>query len=307
MRNVHTIAKISLEKGELVWILTNPKFYKETNVEDKVLKPEGDIKWFFQQHAIQIVHDEKNKDGRLRVMLFDNHTANRRPVKWFDKEKKSNIMFFTIDEKNMTVRQDKYISVPLSVTRSNEEYDTKTGKVFAMCANLKPPIDGYNGKIYEIDYNTGEITNEFSSELDYFSAHSIEFNINDMAKPLDFSKDMVVGELYAPVKAEGNAEDFTKLLDFDDIENNDDKPQICMYGELLQIRALDHTLEKIYLYNENDTYIQDFTDSEQTIEVFGTQHYYMSMPLMAIAHGNYKLAIKHNGKLYDTHKYINIF
>ena len=176
-----------------------------------------------------------------------------------------------------------------------------------MCANLKPPIDGYNGKIYEIDYNTGEITNEFSSELDYFSAHSIEFNINDMAKPLDFSKDMVVGELYAPVKVEGNAEDFTKLLDFDDIENNDDKPQICMYGELLQIRALDHTLEKIYLYNENDTYIQDFTDSEQTIEVFGTQHYYMSMPLMAIAHGNYKLAIKHNGKLYDTHKYINIF
>lgn len=49
-----------------------------------------------------------------------------------------------------------------------------------MCANLKPPIDGYNGKIYEIDYNTGEITNEFSSELDYFSAHSIEFNINDI-------------------------------------------------------------------------------------------------------------------------------
>ena len=38
MRNVHTIAKISLEKSELVWILTNPKFYKETNVEDKVLK-----------------------------------------------------------------------------------------------------------------------------------------------------------------------------------------------------------------------------------------------------------------------------
>ena len=42
-------------------------------------------------------------------------------------------------------------------------------------------------------------------------------------------------------------------------------------------------------------------------DIFGTQHYYMSMLLMAIAHGNYKLAIKHNGKLYNTHKYINIF
>lgn len=37
-------------------------------------------------------------------------------------------MFFTIDEKNMTVTQDKYIPVPLSVTRSNEEYDTRQEK-----------------------------------------------------------------------------------------------------------------------------------------------------------------------------------
>ena len=307
MRNVHTIAKIGLENGNLIWILTNPKFYKDTEVEDKVLKPQGDIKWFFQQHAIQIVHG-KEKDDKLHVMLFDNHTANRRPVKWFDKEKKSNIMFFAIDEKEMTVAQENYLPIPLSVTRSNEEYDTETGKVLAMCANLKPPIDDYNGKIYEIDYNSGKILNEFSSKLDYFSAHSIDFNIIDMSKPLDLSKDMVIGELYEPERTDTNPEQFLNMLSLvDDIEDDDDKPQLCMYGELLQVRALDHTLEKIYVYNDKDTYTQDFTDTEQTIEVFGTQHYFMSMPLMKVKHGEYKVAIQFKGNIYDTQKYINIF
>ncbi len=307
MRNVHTIAKIGLANGNLIWILTNPKFYEGTDVENKVLKPQGDIKWFFQQHAIQIVHN-KEKDGKLHVMLFDNHTANRRPVKWFDKEKKSNIMFFAIDEKEMTVTQEKYLPIPLSVTRSNEEYDTETGKVLAMCANLKPPIDDYNGKIYEIDYNSGEILNEFSSKLDYFSAHSIDFNIIDMAKPLDLSKNMVAGELCEPERADTNSEQFLNMLSLaDDIEDDDDKPQLCMYGELLQVRALDHTLEKIYVYNDRDTYIQNFTDTEQTIEVFGTQHYFMSMPLMNIKHGEYHIAIQFKGNIYDTQKYISVF
>lgn len=307
MRNVHTIAKISLKDESIVWLLTKPKFYKNTDVEDKVLKPKGDIKWFFQQHAIQIVHG-KEKDGKLHVMLFDNHTANRRPVKWFDKEKKSNIMFFAIDEKEMTVMQEQYLPIPLSVTRSNEEYDAETGKVLAMCANLKPPIDDYNGKIYEIDYNSGEILNEFSSKLDYFSAHSVEFNIADMAKPLDLSNDMIVGELCEPVREDTNSEQFKNMLSFiDDIEDGDDKPQLCMYGELLQIRALDHMLEKIYLYNDKDTYIQDFTDTEQPLEVFGTQHYFMSMPLMKVKHGEYNVAIQFKGNIYDTQKYISVF
>ena len=89
MRNVHTIAKIHLEKREIVWLIAKPKFYKGTNVEDKVLKPVGEHNWFFQQHGIQIVHDETDNDPyTLRLMLFDNHTANRRPVKWFDGEEK---------------------------------------------------------------------------------------------------------------------------------------------------------------------------------------------------------------------------
>ena len=61
---------------------------------------------------------------------------------------------------------------------------------------------------------------------------------------------MIVGELCEPVREDTNSEQFKNMLSFmDDIEDGDDKPQLCMYGELLQIRALDHMLEKIYLYN----------------------------------------------------------
>ena len=119
---------------------------------------------------------------------------------------------------------------------------------------------------------------------------------------------MIVGELCEPVREDTNSEQFKNMLSFmDDIEDGDDKPQLCMYGELLQIRALDHMLEKIYLYNDKDTYIQDFTDTEQPLEDFGTQHYYMSMPLMKVKHGEYNVAIQFNGNIYDTQKYISVF
>lgn len=169
MRNVHTIAKINLAKREIVWLIAKPKFYKDTNVEDKVLKPVGEHDWFFQQHGIQIVHDETDTDpSKLRVMLFDNHTANRRPVKWFDKEEKSYVVFYTIDEINRTVTQDARFQTPLSVTRSNSEYEPDGQLVKAMCAHFKPPVDGYDAKIYEFDYNTKECINEISCVTDFF-------------------------------------------------------------------------------------------------------------------------------------------
>lgn len=46
MRNIHTIAKISLKDNELIWIIANPRFYKKTEQKDKVLKPAGHIDWF---------------------------------------------------------------------------------------------------------------------------------------------------------------------------------------------------------------------------------------------------------------------
>lgn len=298
MRNVHTIAKIHLEKREIVWLIAKPKFYKGTNVEDKVLKPVGEHNWFFQQHGIQIVHDETDNDPyTLRLMLFDNHTANRRPVKWFDGEEKSYVNFYTIDEKKRTVRQDNRFETPLSITRSNSEYDPDNRVVRAMCAHFKPPVDGYNAKIYEFDYDTKECINEISCVTDYFSAHTFDFNIPAMSKPLP-EGNMMLGSLVPPVKLENMPYELEKA----EIMTHEvsEALKFRRYGDLIQVYAVDHDLEKIYLYNNDTTYVQDFTNTTQPLKVFKTQTYFVSMPLNDIPAGSYKLAVQYLSKTYKT-------
>lgn len=299
MRNVHTIAKINLPKREIVWILTNPEFYKGTNVEDKVLKPEGEIAWFFQQHGIQIVHDETDKDpNTLRVMLFDNHTANRRPVEWFDGVEKSNVMFFTIDEANRTVRQDKVFETPLSITRSNSEYYPEKGRVMAMCAHFKPEVDGYKAKLYEFDYNTGKCINEMSCKTDYFTAHSFDFNVKAMSAPLNQDKPQIVGTLINPVKLDTLPEELKNAQAV--TEEIMSELKFRRYGDILQISAVDHDLQKIYMYSDKNIYMQDFTDTEQPLKVFKTQRYFVNMPMMDMQPDTYKIAVQYLSKTYTT-------
>ena len=298
MRNVHTIAKINLKKREIVWLIAKPKFYKGTNVEDKVLKPVGEHDWFFQQHGIQIVHDETDNDPyTLRLMLFDNHTANRRPVKWFDGEEKSYVNFYTVDEKKRTVRQDNRFETPLSITRSNSEYDPDNRIVRAMCAHFKPPVDGYNAKIYEFNYDTKECINEISCVTDYFSAHTFDFNIPAMSKPLP-EGNMMLGSLVSPIKLENMPYELEKA----EIMTHEvsEALKFRRYGDLIQVYAVDHDLEKIYLYNNDTIYVQDFTNTTQPLKVFKTQTYFVSMPLNDIPAGSYKLAVQYLSKTYKT-------
>lgn len=299
MRNVHTIAKINLAKREIVWLIAKPKFYQGTNVEDKVLKPIGEHDWFFQQHGIQIVHDKTDSDpSKLRIMLFDNHTANRRPVKWFDGEEKSYVIFYTIDEKKRTVTQDARFQTPLSITRSNSEYDPEKNTVKAMCAHFKPPIDGYDAKIYEFDYNTKECVNEISCVTDFFSAHTFDFNIPAMAKPLPIEESMMLGNLVPPVRLKSIPKELKSASTMP--TDVSDALKFRRYGDLIQIYSVDHDLEKIYLYDDNVVFMQDFTNTTQPLNVFKTQKYFVNMPLTEIPAGSYKLAIQYLSKTYKT-------
>lgn len=299
MRNIHTIAKININTKELVWILSNPDFYSKTTIKDKVLTPIGNIDWFFQQHAVKIVKENHTpKDSKLQIMLFDNHTANRRPVPWFDEKQESNVLFFTIDEKNKTVSMDNRFPVPLSITRSNIEYSPQKNIVTAMCGNLKPNIDDFSGKIIEFDYTTKKRLNEFSFHTDFFSAHSITFPITALSTPLADKHSIFRGTLKSPEKisilpekvknAETMSEDVSKNLVF------------RLYGDLLQIKAMDHNLEKIYVYNEKESFLMDFTDTIQPLKVFKKQKYYVSLPLHNLPNGNYQIAVQYLSKIYHT-------
>ena len=312
MRNIHTVAKADMKTETLEWIIANPEFYKDTEQADKVLKPIGKIKWFFQQHGAKILSD--NGNGILRIAVFDNHVINRRPVDWFDKKKKSYVCIYEVDENEFTVKMIKRYVAPLTITRSNA-FRTDDGKnIVAGCANIVPAEDGYSGRIIEYNYESGEKVRDLGLKKDFFAVHEIEFNINEMAKPMENDNSShIIGKLYGPEKVSKLPEEFEKAEilpeKFVIQENEFAKSRYFKYivfANMLQIYAQDHDVEKIYLYNDKNVYLQDFTDSVQTMDIFKQQFYFVSMDLKDLEKGTYKIALQYKGENYLTEKWIKV-
>ncbi len=309
-RNIHTIAKIDLNTQEIIWLLANPDFYKGTEQEAKVLAPAPGVKWFFQQHGVKILeHINTGNEKKIKITLFDNHTANRRPVNYFDDVKKSNIMVFTINEKEMSVEMNQCITVPLSITRSNVEFDKTTNSIYAMCANIKDEEVDSRAKILGYNYNTGECITDISLNNDFFVAKFLDFNLQSVQNTCNEDYPLYIGELYMPVKEKEIPEDYNEGNYLpDEIKK---KLNFTLTGNILQISCKDHSLPKIFLYNKDNIYVQYFNDTEQLTKIFNEHIYTISVPLQGIDKGKYQAGIEYidndsNICLYNTGYWIDI-
>ena len=177
--------------------------------------------------------------------------------------------------------------------------------IYAMCGNLKEEIDGCRAKIYKYDYQTGKCVKEISCKKDFFSGSEMKFDAKELSKSVCGDGDIIVGELKAPTYKEGNFENLSNAIAINEYEESDDVecfenglPVIVrIVGDLLQIYGRDHLVKKVYLYNENGTYEQDFSDTEQKSQIFIKQKYYVNVPLDRIKNGSYNIALNIDDKI----------
>ena len=64
----------------------------------------------------------------------------------------------------MTVRQDKLFKSVKSIITSNCEYDKNKNRMFSFGGYLHPLIGGQKGMVYEYDYKTGAVLNQYSAK-----------------------------------------------------------------------------------------------------------------------------------------------
>lgn len=93
------VIKVSLDSGELIWILGSHDNWREP-WSDKLLTPVGDVEWSYKHHAIS--HTENGT-----YLLFDNGVARSSP---FDEgmaleDSYSRAVEYEVDEEAMEVRQ----------------------------------------------------------------------------------------------------------------------------------------------------------------------------------------------------------
>lgn len=305
LRNLHSIVKIDWNTSEIIWIMANPLFWEGTAMKDKVLTPIGDIKWFYQQHAILDTTSDVHEKGHYDFLLFDNHWHKRRSVSFFDKDTASYITTFHVDENNKTVSMTSKTPCPKSTIRSNGILYPEHNRVMAMCGALEHNIDDYGGLVSEIDYRTSKSLNEYLIKPGFFAAYPLSIDYNELTKPLEFTSRQILGELESPEKLDCYPEEINQASTI--IENiTETNLEYAIEHNVLHVKALDHHVQSVYLIGKQHYYKKDFSDTTQKYEVFKTSVYSVLIPFEKLEKDRYNIYINYQGTLIKSKYWIKL-
>lgn len=301
MRNIHSVALFDWEKDEIKWILADPRFWEGTGMTDKLLTPEGDVPWFYQQHAVfEVELEEKKKPGIKYIMVFDNHWHKRRKVKFFDKDKLSYISFYEVNEKERTVKLYKRFPCPKSKIRSNAIFNKETRRLYAMAGYLVPEIKDNLGVIREYDFDTMEVLSEYYVKPGFFRAHEFCPDMVSLSKNLVKNNNYLGGDLKRPEPVD---EEAAGRLDFASAPMVEDPSISYMRQEdLLYIHEVDHAIKKVYLLGKEGLWFVEFADTYQTMKTFEDADYSIAMWLDTLPCDQYDLYIQLGDELQNTGK-----
>lgn len=304
LRNLHTVAKIDLQSGTLVWLLAHPQQYKGTVLEDSVLEPVGEaFHYFFQQHAAQIVHTEKeqshSEEKTLEIMLFDNHLVTKRKAPWYDGKEESYVCFYRISETDMTVQTEKVFPCALSPTRSNAYFDEKNRRVFIMAGAAG--IEWERPQISEWDFDTEKELSRYKINEGFFCAFPFQWQHRELESRIHLEKRYRKGKLEAPMPC---SELSSEVLKWSKKPKEITVDFACM-DNLILVRCQDHKVEKVY-FSGDSVWERDFTDTYQKSEVFARKVYYVAVPADSLPYGHYQIVVQIGGTLYDSGKWFDV-
>lgn len=296
LRNLHTIAKIDLATNEIVWVAAPPDMYGGTELENKMLMPEGEcFHYFFQQHAVEILHTDR-QTGKIFILVFDNHCITKRKSKYYDGKQRSYGCLYQIDERERKIRTVFAIPCELSPTRSNVYFDPDRKSLFTMAGSAEASELFDCAYISEWNPENGELLSKYAVAEGFFRAFPIdlmEYVTEQKQKmPLYLHK----GRLTPPVR-----NDELKTVEWKKILSK--KIRISVNDDLILVRAQDHKVEKVFLIGQNMVWEKDFTNTYQIGEAFAKMVYDVAVPVDGLPAGNYQINIKYEGEYFFTDKW----
>ncbi len=304
MRNIHSVIKINWTTLEVQWLLSLPELWKDTELNDKLLLPQGDVNYSFQAHAAyEIRNYPYAKDGYRYYIIFDNHRLNRRPIAGQEEDGNSYINVYAIDENRRTVEQEKHFRIDMSIVRSNARYDQESNRLFNMSGCLLRKYTDYRGKVEEYDYESNQLLNRWYIIEDFFSAYKFEWKSDDYCEPynIDENYDYECGDAERFVPCEVKAPFEKEVIS----EEYFYKP--FLEEHYLYFYTKDHTIDSLLLIGEKHSYEHNYTDTWQVEKIHVNRTYYCVLTLEGLPADKYQVEVQRDGKVYDTEYYIEIF
>lgn len=299
-RNIHSAIKVDWSNNELKWIICDPRFWEGTAFEDKVLQPVGDIIWNYQQHtAYQLAEDLDNNPDTIHIMMFDNHWHGTRKIKFFDKRQSSFVSIFTVNEKDMTVSQPHIYEGIKSKITSNYRLAYDAGRVFFMGGYLAEETpDKENGMIYEFDFETEEVINQYSIKNTFYRAYEFVPDFSSCASAMQPADNFFIGTLPAAVVNEKAQPVPDKLLS--------EGINLSISQQILYLETNDHTVSHIEFIGSKGAYILDLSYTGKGDSKYYKLKYKLLAPFSNLPPDDYRLVISYEGVRYDTGHSITI-
>lgn len=298
-RNIHSGIKMDWKTDKVKWILGNPQFWEGTEDAKKVLKPEGNIKWHYQPHSIyEIPYDLDKNPDTVHVMVYDNHWNTQRKVSFFDGDKNSYVSVYVVNEKKMTVKQVRLFESVKSKITSNCAYDKEKNRMFSFGGYLDPLIEGRQGMIYEHDYDSERVLNQYSFRYYFYRGYEMNYDLDSMTEELNQEESYVKGTLLAPRETEAKevpkekAE--KKMADF------------VLKETALYMKTKDHSVMKVRFIGKNKTYVVDYSDAAGGEAKYKNTAYSIAIPAGGLKPDMYQIAICYQDDWYDTGKEIKV-
>lgn len=292
-RNINSAIKINWDTAELMWILSDPAIWEGTPYEKYVLKPIREFHWQYQQHSVyEVGADLDNNPDTLEISMFDNHWDGFAEVETFDNLTESFSKIFSINEKEMTVDLLKEYPCELSYITSNTIVDVDSGHVFSMSSQTRDR-SGRRGYVYELDYETGDVINKFSTKDVFYRGMEMLIDWNDLAKPLKTEDAYMTGTLRALMEADDEVETPKKVIDPENVE-------MKMMGDVLQLKANAHYVSQVIFKGKDHSYVYDLTPIIQYKDNYLKYESNMVMPLSQLEKDEYQVLVVYKNVFYDT-------
>ncbi len=283
-RNLHAGVRLDWNTNEIKWILSNPKMFEKTKQKNLVLKPQGNVPWFFQQHSI---YEEKGvsspNSDTVTIMLYDNHWETKRKVDFWEPSDQSFVRVYQVNEKKKTVTHVKSFPSVKSVITSNYSYDAKHHRMFSFGGYLYPLVYNRKGMAYEYNYKTGKLINQYSMKKYYYRGYPMKINWEDLTRNMPEEQNRLRGTLQSPKKTKFK-EKVRKTIPSKEVS-------FTLKKFLLYITAADHTVDKVVFVSDTDQYLMDYTGAGKGMSSKKNQRYSIAIPLSELTPGTYKIYV----------------
>lgn len=294
MRNLHSVIKVDWGTYELQWILCDGEFWKDTAYKDKVLKPVGDVSFFYQPHAAYFLETSPGEEKKL--IIYDNHWDKRRPVKWFDGDRKSYVKIYGLDEGKGSVWQEHSYATPKSTIRSNGI--VKQNRVLAMSGALKNKVqDSKGAMVEEFSHDTEKVINRYLVKSTFYRGYPFFTEFERFCQPVPKRGEYIIGIQQMP----------WELCHEEEIAGafcGKEKRNAILYEDLLLIFGKDHEFGKIWLKGRKHLYGRDYHGTEQKApSKFGEFQYFYAIPMGMLENDCYEIYLETKDGVIRTGKH----